>query len=256
MCRISEYNHDYPCKNTNSNLNRRLTLTTFTLNLSLSSTSSSSNLPETLTLVFLPRVNGARIQVNGVKIRPVSPAFVTLYRTRAAAYSAVGEIKVCDGAAFEVHAAEIRVLKGVFREINGEELGKSWRVECKYMGDERRIDVMGVKVTEMEVVVVAEECSGVLLKAKAKAEGKMKGFRRVLLAEIPEVMEDDVEEGQGDGEEEEEGKKWDEAAEMVEAEMDGVKWVVEVGFWVGCLGVGLLVSRVSSRSLWRRKLLV
>nr|GEZ19632.1 NADP-specific glutamate dehydrogenase [Tanacetum cinerariifolium] len=75
-----------------------------------------------------------------------------------------------------------------------------------------------------------------------------------LLEEIPEQMSegDEVEEecccccdcGGGGGD------------AVVEADVEGVRWAVDVGIWVMCLGVGVgyLVSKASSKSLRRRRL--
>jgi hypothetical protein len=39
--------------------------------------------------------------------------------------------------------------------------------------------------------------------------------------------------------------------EKVEMELEGVRWAIDVGVWVVCLGVGFMVSRASAKSLRR-----
>lgn len=48
----------------------------------------------------------------------------------------------------------------------------------------------------------------------------------------------------------------DDVDDMMKMEMEGVKWAVDVGIWVVCLGVGFLVSRASARKLRQRKFLM
>ncbi|GKC05641.1 mitochondrial proton/calcium exchanger protein-like protein isoform X1 [Tanacetum coccineum] len=86
-----------------------------------------------------------------------------------------------------------------------------------------------------------------------------------LLEEIPEQMsegEEEVEEccccfecgGGGGGGDKVVDYGGDEA---VEADVEGVRWAVDVGIWVMCLGVGVgyLVSKASSKSLRRREII-
>ncbi|XP_042514696.1 uncharacterized protein LOC122089207 [Macadamia integrifolia] len=56
------------------------------------------------------------------------------------------------------------------------------------------------------------------------------------------------EKGGGDGE-----VSGDEEKRGLELEIEGVRWAVDVGIWVMCLGVGYLLSRASSNSLRRRR---
>lgn len=41
--------------------------------------------------------------------------------------------------------------------------------------------------------------------------------------------------------------------EIGEVEMEGVRWAVDVGIWVVCLGVGFLVSKASSTRIIRQR---
>ncbi|KAK9669889.1 hypothetical protein RND81_13G161300 [Saponaria officinalis] len=256
MCHTSDYNHPY-FHHHHHNHRSRLKFSKFTVTLSLSTaTASSSHLPETLTLVFLPRINAAFLHINGSTLRPDSPFFLTLHRISSlssdVAYSSDDRVSFSDGVVFEVHLGEIRLIKGVFREDDA----LRWRVECKCAVDERGLQCVKLKHVEVRV---GEENGRVLMREKVVVEKKRitkKGFK-LGLVEIPEEREDDVEEGDDYVEERDDDVDTDvEEDETLEGEMEVVRWAVDVGIWATCLGLGLglLASRASIRSLKRRKL--
>uniref|UniRef100_A0A6V7QTZ7 Uncharacterized protein n=1 Tax=Ananas comosus var. bracteatus TaxID=296719 RepID=A0A6V7QTZ7_ANACO len=161
---------------------------------------------------------------------------------------------------------EEKLVSGVFRRAGGG--GPGWRTECR--GCEEAVAA--------EVWVVGE--SGAVLRERVEIAAKEKGSRRrrttlglgfrSKLEEIPE--ESDGCKGGADDQEEEEGRRsdsevvgsdgWDRREEEgieggdwgLEMEMEGVRWAVDVGIWMVCLGVGLLVSRASARSFSRKRL--
>ncbi|KAL9166948.1 hypothetical protein ABFS82_05G063800 [Erythranthe guttata] len=80
------------------------------------------------------------------------------------------------------------------------------------------------------------------------------------LEEIPEEREGEIGSdacwccdcGGGGGEEEMDGGD----GGVVEAEMEAVRWAVDVGIWVVCIGVGYLVTKASSSKRLRRKRII
>ncbi|XP_021727495.1 uncharacterized protein LOC110694641 [Chenopodium quinoa] len=253
MCRTTDYYHRQ---------DRFLRLKAISLQLSLTSaTAAVSLLPESLTLVFLPRINGGLLEINGSKIRPDSPAFITLHRVLNSdlIFTSKDRIRACDGVVFEVHLAGNRLLHGGFRQYDDGD----FKMECKLM-EEREFGVR-----EADVFVVSENGGLMREKAVAKRRRRRRNCRKfeVALDEIPEERECDVvedeEEGSGEvccccdeAESESDGGDEVEFDRMVEEEMEGVRWAVDVGIWVVCLGVGFLVSKASTRNLRRRKFLI
>ncbi|XP_050377513.1 uncharacterized protein LOC126794779 [Argentina anserina] len=215
-------------------------------------------LPESLTLSYLPRINGTTLEVAGSKIRPDSPAFVTLHRAvnakvrkGEAIFGSREAVRAGDGVQFEAYLREEKVLKGVFRKDEGQD----WKLECKCVLE------TAAGVTEAEVCVAVEGHVTMIERVAmvVKRRGKC-GFHP--LEEIPEVGDEsdggrccicgEMDGGDwvevGDVDEEEEAVE-----EELEMDVEGVRWAVDVGLWVMCLGVGYLVSKASSKSLRRRR---
>lgn len=216
--------------------------------------------PNSLTLVYLPRISETELEINGAKIRPDSPAFVTLHRMvkGRVAYGCRDKVRAGAGLRFEVYLGEEKLLKGTFRK-EGE--GKGWEVECRCVM-ERETSVREGDVAEV-VVGVEGGSRGAKIQETVRMVARSRrrkgiGFRYGL-EEIPE--ESSEAEGVGydtcccrdpcsccsigsDGREAEESEVWwDE-----EVNMEGVKWAVDVGIWVFCLGVGFLVSRKRTKT--------
>ncbi|KAK6935597.1 hypothetical protein RJ641_035752 [Dillenia turbinata] len=266
MCRSTEIRGLY------RNQRDRLKIKAFSLKLSISI--ATKPLPETLTLLFLPRINGTPLEINDSNIRSDSPAFISLHRVVSAKtrngdvlYGSRERVRVCEGARFEVYLNEEKVLKGIFRKDEDEE----WKVECECVLER---EMIGVSVSEAEISVGVEghvalnESVEVVVKRRKK-----KGRSFLGLEEIPEereVMEESEpeagcrccfsrEEGEmgSDGgdclvEESEDDDPDEKEEEEIKMEMEGVRWAVDVGIWVMCLGVGYLVSRASSKRQRRR----
>lgn len=121
-------------------------------------------------------------------------------------------------------------------------------------------------VTEAEIFVAAENGGVTRETVVAKRRRFCRKFE-VALEDIPEERECDVvekEEGLDvagccccdEVESRSDGGDEVDFDQVMEREMEGVRWAVDVGIWVVCLGVGLLVSRASARNLRRRKLIV
>ncbi|KAJ6695235.1 putative proteinDP-SPECIFIC GLUTAMATE DEHYDROGENASE [Salix koriyanagi] len=187
-------------------------------------------MPESLTLVYLPRSSND-LAIDGSKIRPGSKALLGLYRVADVEKKEAGEfifgsrerVQVSEGVRFEVYLSEERVLEGVFRRADDVE---KWKLEC---GDD------GVGVVEICV---------------ARGERRRRMNRAVDVAVI--VMDGRMDGGDGEGEGE---GGWRPDCEKVEMELEGVRWAIDVGVWVMCLGVGYMVARASAKSLRRSRFL-
>ncbi|KAL3834902.1 hypothetical protein ACJIZ3_009638 [Penstemon smallii] len=246
------------CRGFQQNERERLKIRAFYTQLSISCIKNKTTLPDFFTLNFLPRINGSLLEVNGSSIRSDSPAFITLHRVlsneRSKAVMIYGcreRVIVSEGVRFEIYAGDLKLLKGIFRK--GE--GQNWNMECKCE------DVVeGVKYAEVSAAADGQVAPVMSERVEMVAgQRRRRRSRCGELEEIPEVREEgelgsDVccccecggwEEGMdgGDGE-----------MEMVEVE--GVRWAVDVGIWVVCIGVGYLVSRASSSKRSRRKGLI
>lgn len=227
---------------------RLLKIKSFYLQLSI----SQKHLPDSLTLYYLPRINGSPLEINQSKIRSDSPAFVTLHRLAivsasngAVFFGSREKVWASEGVRFEVYLRDDKFLKGIFRKDEGAD---TWRMEC---GCGIESEAVAAEVRSAEVTVAAE--GGVEMREKVEmvVRKKRRCFRG-MMEEIPEVES----EGESDGyycccncgeaaaEEEE---------EEVEREVEGVNWAVDVGIWVMCLGVGYLVSKASTTR--RRRIL-
>ncbi|KAH7839238.1 hypothetical protein Vadar_001572 [Vaccinium darrowii] len=247
------------CVGLHKNERERLRIKSFYLRLSVSKTRKNP-LPDSLTLHYLPRINGNPLDIDGATIRPDSPAFVTLHRVVSASsdkpvFGSRELVRASEGVRFDVYFGEEKLVRGVF----GRDGGGEWKVECKCVLER---EVVGMEVKAAEVLVEAEgmvvmsEKVAVAVRRKRRSSGDVGWFQG--LEEIPEGREEDELEGcccceeereggsdGGDcgGEEERDGK----CGEVAEVEMEGVRLAAEVGVWVVCLGVGYLVRSSLSR---------
>ncbi|GKV04009.1 hypothetical protein SLEP1_g16227 [Rubroshorea leprosula] len=227
-------------------------------------------LPESLTLLYLPRINETALEVSGSKIRPDSSAFVTLHRVvkartgnGEAIYGSRERVRAGDGVRFEVYSMEEKVLKGIFRK----EEGGKWKLECKCALETGDGNMAGANVAVAEVCVAVEGHVAmgerVEMVVRRRRKNRRMGFDE--LEEIPEEREADTEfdglccsrcgESEGGGDMIEGGRDCDGNCADTEMDLEGVSWAVDLGLWVMCLGVGYLVSKVSARSLRRLRLL-
>lgn len=151
-----------------------------------------------------------------------------------------------------------KVLKGSFRKDENDE----WTMDCKSALES---ELVGGEAPEAEVFVALEghvpmnEKVKMAVKRKKRNRGFLQG-----LEEIPEGREVATETDScscccscGETESGSDGGDCEEVCEEDEEKMhmEGVRWAVEVGIWVMCLGVGLLVSKASSKRLRRRRIL-
>lgn len=231
---------------------------------------SCKSLPDSLTLVYLPRVNGSELLVGGSKVRPDSPAFLTLHRVvnvktkkGEAIFGSRERVWASGGVRFEVYLGEERVLEGIFRKDEEE-----WKLECG-CGLENELVAGGGGTTEVasvgaDVCVALEghvALSGRVEMVSMRKKNRKVGFDR--LEVIPEEKEEADDESLGEfccdcKNRRSSGGELDEVCgpdcNLMEMDLEGMRWAVDVGIWVMCLGVGYLVSKASARSLRRLRL--
>ncbi|KAM0926507.1 hypothetical protein ACQ4PT_003556 [Festuca glaucescens] len=219
---------------------RRLEVRAFYLRMS-SSCSFMGQPPEELTLVYHPAIGGAALEIAGRALPPASPAQVSLLRVRGAhgdadkevAYASTDHVSAAEGARFEVFAGKELAAEGVFVRRQGAG-GGGWRVECRR--------ALSSRSRVAEVVLLAE--GGVLVRAKAKASigclTRLEGIPEEEACECGacgeeewEVVGDDDGSDSGD-------EYWKEREEA--AEMETMRWALEMGAWAVCVGVGLLAT--------------
>ncbi|CAN0908918.1 hypothetical protein LINGRAHAP2_LOCUS25543 [Linum grandiflorum] len=221
-----------------------------------------TSFPDSLTLCFLPRINGTELQIDGSKIRPDSNAFLDLHRLvdvktkpGEAIYGCREAVQATGGVSFEVYLKDERVLDGIFTK--DEEHG--WNLDCSGSGV---VDVC---------VAVADQMAPLSERVKLVAAARKRSCRKGRvgrLVVIPEDAENDCDDGDGsdgrcccdcDGTESgSNDEDWEEISgpeEEGEMELEGVGWAVDVGLWVMCLGVGYLVSKASTKRLRRMRIL-
>ncbi|XAR70121.1 hypothetical protein NMG60_11026883 [Bertholletia excelsa] len=246
------------CVGFESNERERLRIKGFYFRLSVPD--APKPLPDLLTLYFLPRINGTPLYINGSRIGPDSPGFVVLHRVVSAEAPAIfgsrERVTAGEGARFEVYLGDEKVLKGVFRKDEGDE----WKMECKCVL-EREVGVKTVQVcVPVEGHIAMSEKVEMVVRRRRRGKYCFQG-----LEEIPEEREvDDDSDGccrrcTSESEEMEAGSESSDGrdceAEETELDIEGLRWAVDVGIWLMCLGVGYLVSKASSKSLRRRRLL-
>ncbi|KAJ6695223.1 putative proteinDP-SPECIFIC GLUTAMATE DEHYDROGENASE [Salix koriyanagi] len=154
------------------------------------------------------------------------------------------------GFGLRLYLREERVLEGIFRRDADLE---RWKLECYGGTGGDDVRVLAVRVAVEGQVAFVETV--VTRKRKSK-----RGCDRLeVIPEGREVVEDESDgkcdcDGRGlYGGDLEEGCGPD-CAE-VEMELEGIRWAIDVGVWVMCLGVGYMVSRASVKSLRRLRFL-
>ncbi|KAK1293556.1 hypothetical protein QJS10_CPB17g01661 [Acorus calamus] len=230
MCRGNEY-HDFHDRREREG--DRLNIRGFRLRLSVSHADHSEPLPETLTLVYFPRVVddlSAAAYVALHRVRPTGPGW-----RREAVYASADRVRVGSGARFEIYVGGERVLKGGFRPgCDG-----GWRLGCECAAEGGEVGGF----SEAEVQVAAEAAEGPM---REKVEMRRRRRRSVSgLEEIPEEEEEGL-----DGCDCECGGEW----EMVgssdgwdEEEVEGLSWAVDLGIGLCVLGWGFWSPRLPIR---------
>lgn len=220
--------------------------------------------PESLTLFYLPRIDETDLEIDGLKIRPDSPAFVTLHRVvspssrmkKGVEFGSRERVRASEGVQFQVYLREEKVVQGIFRKNDDGD----WRLECRCALESEIDEAAAAAAAEVCVDVEGQGamCEKVVLEVRRK---KKRGF--CALMEIPEGREvdgycegcdcccgDDGSSSEDDGGDDD---SEDGGGTEVEMEVEGVRWAVDLGIWAVCLGVGYLVSRVAHSKTLRRK---
>ncbi|KAM7251693.1 hypothetical protein ACFE04_023576 [Oxalis oulophora] len=234
MCRSTDFSQRYSDRN-------RLKITSFVVKFP-----SFYDCVESLTLLYLPRIDETELVIDGDKIRPDAAAFVTLHRSVAGGGVVFGSrerVKASEGLRFVVYAKDDKVIKGIFRKDEDDE----WKLECK-CETESLNGVVEVKVGVEGHVAVFDRVE--MRKRKSRSCNLVSK-----LEEIPEERDfDDSDESDGGccctcDEEDDVDRSKPLDCEELEMEVEGVKWAVDMGFWVMCLGVGYLVSKATVKNL-------
>ncbi|XP_050226799.1 uncharacterized protein LOC126676610 [Mercurialis annua] len=247
MCRTTDF-HGFLPKDRNS-----LKIKAFFIR--FSGLKSCKNMPDSLTLAYLPRINGAELLVDGSSVKSDAPAFLTLHRVvnvktkGEAVYGSRERVRASGAVRFEVLLGDERILKGMYGKNKEDE----WKLEWKCAVENEAV-VVGGSTADVAVAVDGEVpiLSGRVEMALSKRRG---GFDR--LEVIPEEKDEghdrDESENSLDGEDDLEESYGPDCDMMMDSE--GVTWAVDLGIWVMCLGVGYLVSKASAKSFRRLRLI-
>ncbi|KAJ8768450.1 hypothetical protein K2173_021603 [Erythroxylum novogranatense] len=236
MCRTTEF-HGF-----NSGSDKALKIRAFCVRLS-GFNDSPKTFPESLTLIYLPRTKASELVVNGSKVKPDSAAFSVLHRVKTeigkAAFMSRERVRGSEGLRFAVYMGQERLLKGMYTKDQKE----GWMLDCS-CGLEQECMVVGVSKVD---VCVALEGKMALNVGVAMVFKRKCGFGSVLDV-IPEDNNDGEESDAADGCT---MGDTEECMEMMERDLEVIRWAVDVGFWVVCLGMGFLLSKATSKSLRR-----
>lgn len=278
MCRSTDY---HGVRFNDSHQRHRLKIRDFSVR--FSGLRATKPLPESLTLLYhLPALadddnegRRAALEVRGSKVRPRCRAFVSLHREEEGdqVVFASGEpVRAADGVRFDVYLRAERVLKGILRKDEGSEwnsiISDAWVLDCKCALES---DVAGLNASAAEVRVAAEGDVDITRRVSMVVKRRRNHVASALEG-IPEETELDVVESDGcdcscsrgdrlcpeiefDGADSQEGCGDHDVETELDLDMEGVRWAVDVGIWVMCLGVGLLVSKASAKTLSRIRLL-
>lgn len=194
----------------------------------------SSPAPAELTLVYLPAIGGAALELGGRALPPAAPAEVPLRRvgaggTDAAAYASADRVCVAEGRASRCTPPGRIWWRTASSRAAAARGGGG--VECR----------RAAAAAAVAEVVVLEE-GGALMRATAKASARGLGCGGTRLEGIPEEgWGCDCECGTcGDDEWEVVGD--DGELDTPEMEAETLTWALEMGAWAVCVGVGLLAT--------------
>ncbi|GMN31334.1 hypothetical protein TIFTF001_003211 [Ficus carica] len=192
MCRSTDY-HGFPIGRSRD----RLKIRSFVVDFS-GLDAAGKPLPHSLTLVYLPRINDSALEVSGSKIRPDTPAFVSLHRGGGGggggeiSFGSKERVVVSEGVRFEVYLREEKVLKGNFRRDEDDD----WRLDCG-CAMETKIDALAAAAAEVRVS--AEGGVAAMRESVAMAVGRRRPrWCGRGLEEIPEEREVESEDDQDD----------------------------------------------------------
>lgn len=172
---------------------------------------------DSLTLHFLPRINGASLEIEGSSLRPDTPGFITLHplvSSSAAAhhhhhhqYGSRERVRVSEGSRFEIYASDdVKLLKGTFRKDgdrdNEDPRGvadvNKWKLDCRCQL-ELEEDSHFLREAEVCVEVEGRGVGSMISDKVAMVLPRRRGRRHCFewLEEIPEEREVDESDGGG-----------------------------------------------------------
>jgi len=263
-----------------------LDIKVFCMRLNASGFSKSVQIPESLTLHFLPRSNAVALEINERRFHPSSSAFLALQRNRVEEksegeiiYVGMDTIRTSDDLCFEVYLRDEPLIFGTLekRQDLSEDLmpKTTWTVDCSSRleySSKWSLDAMSIPTVD---VYVAGRISGspIILTQTLQLLPRRKRVRHCTLDVIPEGNEtaescsdlSDTEPEYDDSESSfaESNSScdcdFDWESRMEEREKQEDSWIdsglrLGIGFGLGlCLGVGLLVSSFQGTSRTLRK---
>lgn len=240
--------------------------------------SKNVQIPDTLTLHFLPRSNLTALEIRGRRFHPFSSAFLTLQRNPVEeksedeiTYIGPDTIRTSDNLCFEVYLRDEPLIFGTLakkQEISEDFMPKTtWTVECSSRLEYSSQWPFNAMFSPTLDVYVAVRISGfpIILSQTLQLLPRRKHIRLCTMDVIPEGNEtaetysvlSDTEPESDDSEssflESNSGCDW------IEVEEQGDSWIesgLTLGIGIGlgmCLGVGLLVRTYQGTSRTLRK---
>jgi len=255
-----------------------LDMKVFCLRVHASGFSKSVQIPESLTLHFLPRSTQTALEINGRRFHPSSSAFLRLQRNRVEeksgdeiTFAGTDTVLMSDNLCFEVYLRDEPLIFGTLekRPEIGEDLKPetTWTVECSSRLEYSSQWPFNAMFSPTVDVYVAGRISGfpIILSQTLQLLPRRKHIRHCTMDVIPEGNEtaetysvlSDTEPESDDSEssflESNSGCDW------IEVEEQGDSWIesgLTLGIGIGlgmCLGVGLLVRTYQGTSRTLRK---
>jgi len=280
MCHIAS--RPFPDRPIHAKTGRQwLDMKVFCMRMDASGFGKSVQIPESLTLHYLPRSSLAALEINERRFHPSSSAFLTLQRDRIeensegkVTYVGTDTIRTSDNLCFEVYLRDEPMIFGVLEKKQGisEYLmpETTWSVECSSRleySSKWSLDAMSISTVD---IYVAGRISGfpiILTQTLQLLPRRSKRIRHSTLDVIPEGNEtaescSDLSELDSEDYESsfpESNNDCDSNCDWVEEEEQKDWWIdsgLSFGIGIGlgmCLGVGLLVNTYQRTSRVLRK---
>lgn len=263
-----------------------LDLKVFCIKLNASGFSKNVQIPESLTLHFLPRSNAVALEINERRFHPSSSAFLTLQRNRVEEkskdeiiYVGTDTIRTSDNLCFEVYLRDEPLIFGTLEKKQefGEDLmpETTWTVDCSSRleySSKLSCDTFSISTVD---VYISGRISGspIILTQTLQLLPRRKRVHHCTLDVIPEGNEteescSDFSDADPESDDSESSFAesnsgcdcdfdWESRMEELEQQNDswidsGLKFGIGIGLGM-CLGVGLLVSTYQGTSRHLRK---
>ncbi|KAK9103943.1 hypothetical protein Sjap_021197 [Stephania japonica] len=234
---------------------------------------------QTHTHMMMSSSSSSSLQINGSIIRPESTAFVTLHRLPLnddeVVFCSRDVIRVSQGVEFQVYVREHQVFKGSLRSRSR---SSSWQLECKCELDmimSQQAVLLGLPLISDAMLclqLTSNNCVAPII-TTCRVDMRRRGRRhqrryyyctgkvvqqqqqQLQLEEIPEESELDLSFYHDHHHQHptttttspSPSNSSEDDDDAVEMELEGVRWAVDLGIWVLCLGLGYFVSKASSK---------